>query len=275
MQEIKIFESNEFGKVRTINENGQIWFVGKDVCEIFGDTNYRRSISRIDEDEKKTSNVSTNGGSQNMILLNESGLYSLLFLMQPQKAKGVSQNESAINERIEKLREFKRWITHEVLPSIRKHGGYIKNQENLSDDELMARALEVAQRKIAEKNKLIEEQASKIQQDTPKVLFADSVSASSTSILVGELAKLLNQNGIKTGQKRLFSWLRENGYLMKNTSSFNLPTQKAMELGLFEIKESTVINPDNSVRINKTTKVTGKGQLYFVNKFLGGLPDAI
>lgn len=259
MNEMKIFESNEFGKVRTNLKDGEVWFCLVDVCkilEIGNATDVKNGLSEHGVDNIEV--IDALGRMQKATFINEPNLYKTIFRSRKPEAE-----------------KFSDWVTGEVLPSIRKHGGYIKNQENLSDDELMARALEVAQRKIAEKNKLIEEQASKIQQDTPKVLFADSVSASSTSILVGELAKLLNQNGIKTGQKRLFSWLRENGYLMKNTSSFNLPTQKAMELGLFEIKESTVINPDNSVRINKTTKVTGKGQLYFVNKFLGGLPDAI
>ena len=255
MNEIKIFENSEFGKVRMIIKNGEIWFVGKDIAEILGYSETNAMTKRLEEEDFISDKLA--GMNMKSILINESGLYAAI-----------------LGSHLEMAKKFKRWVTSEVLPSIRKHGGYISGQEKLSDDELMARALEVAQRKIAEKNKLIEEQANKIQQDTPKVLFADSVSASSTSILVGELAKLLNQNGIKTGQKRLFSWLRENGYLMKNTSSFNLPTQKAMELGLFEIKESTVINPDNSVRINKTTKVTGKGQLYFVNKFLGGISNA-
>jgi len=153
--EIKLFENVEFGSVRTIIEDGEVWFVGKDVCEIFGDTNYRRSISRIDEDEKKISNVNTNGGNQNMTLLNESGLYSLLFLMQPQKAKGVSQNESAINERIERLRKFKRWVTHEVLPTIRKTGSYsiTKNIPQSFPEALRAYANEVEQRELAEKQR--------------------------------------------------------------------------------------------------------------------------
>lgn len=268
MNEIKIFENSEFGKVRTNLKDGEVWFCLADICkilEIGNATDVKNGLSErgVDKIEVGVKTGIKHNGTDAiqkiaMIFINEANLYKTIFRSRKPEAE-----------------KFSDWVTGEVLPSIRKHGGYIQNQENLSDEELMARALEVAQRKIAEKNKLIEEQASKIQKDTPKVLFADSVSASNTSILVGELAKLLNQNGIKTGQKRLFSWLRENGYLMKNTSSFNLPTQKAMELGLFEIKESTVINPDNSVRINKTTKVTGKGQLYFVNKFLGGLQDAI
>ena len=182
---------------------------------------------------------------QNTAFINESGLYSLV-----------------LSSKLPTAKKFKRWVTSEVLPSIRKNGGYIAGQENMSDDELMAKALMVAQNKIAERDKQIERMK-------PKEIFADAVSASHTSILVGDMAKLLKQNGVDIGQKRLFEWLRENGYLIKRKGSdWNMPTQKSMEMGLFDIKESTVNNPDGSVRINRTTKVTGKGQQYFINKFL-------
>ena len=164
--------------------------------------------------------------------------------------------------------KFQNWLAMEVIPSIRKNGGYIAGQENLSDEELLSKALMVAQKKIEEKNQLIAMQDSRIQEMRPKEIFADAVSASRTSILIGDLAKLICQNGYQIGQKRLFEWMRDNGYLMKNGSSRNLPTQRYVEQGLFEIKESNVQNPDGSVRITKTTKVTGKGQVYFVNKFL-------
>lgn len=160
-------------------------------------------------------------------------------------------------------------MTDEVLPSIRKHGGYILGQETLSDEELMAKAILVAKKKIAERDKIIEKQRLKIEADKPKTIFADAVSTSHTSILIGDLAKLICQNGYQIGQKRLFQWMRENGYLMVSGSSRNMPKQKYVEQGLFEIKESSVQNPDGSVRITRTTKVSGKGQLYFVNKFLG------
>lgn len=269
MNDLKIFENKEFGKIRTIEMNNEPWFVGKDVCEAFGDTNYRRSLSNIDEFDKGVSQIETPGGKQSMTIINESGLYSLLFQMQPQKAKGVSQNNQAIELRIQKLNRFKRWVTSEVLPSIRKHGGYISGQDTLSDDELMARALQVAQRKIEERDRVIEQQNRKIESDKPKTIFADAVGASETSILVGDLAKILSQNGVKIGQNRLFEWLRENGYLIKYGNSKNMPTQRSMEMGLFEIKESTHQNPDGSIRITRTPKVTGKGQIYFINKFLG------
>lgn len=262
MNELKIFQNKEFGEIRTLIENGEPWLVGKDVCESFGDTNYRRSLSSVDDDDKRISQIETPGGKQNMIVINESGLYSLLFQMQPQKAKGVSQNDSLVDERIEKLHRFKRWVTSEVLPSIRKNGGYIAGQETMTDDELMARALQVAQNKILERDKQIETMK-------PKAIFADAVAASHTSILIGDLAKLISQNGVSIGQKRLFKWLRDNGYLIKREGSDrNMPTQRSMEMKLFEVKESTISNPDGSVRITRTPKVTGKGQQYFVNKFL-------
>lgn len=164
--------------------------------------------------------------------------------------------------------KFQNWLALEVIPSIRKNGGYIVGQETLSDDELLSRALMVAQRKIEEKNQLIAMQDSRIQEMRPKEIFADAVSASQTSILIGDLAKLICQNGYKIGQKRLFDWMRDNGYLMKHGNSRNLPKQRYLEQELFEIKESNIQNPDGSVRITRTTKVTGKGQVYFVNKFL-------
>ena len=269
MNKIKIFENAEFGKIRTVQLNNEPWFVGKDVCEAFGDTNYRRSLSALDDSDRGVSQIDTLGGKQNMVIINESGLYSLLFQMQPQKAKGVSQNDNHVEQRIQKLKRFKHWVTSEVLPSIRKHGGYIAGQETMTDDELMAKALLVAQNKIAERDAIIQKQQMQIEADKPKTIFADAVSTSHTSILIGDLAKLICQNGVKIGQKRLFQWMRDNGYLMKQGSSYNMPKQKYMEQGLFEIKESSVQNPDGSVRITRTPKITGRGQVYFVNKFLG------
>lgn len=235
MNDLQIFNNKEFGNVRAVVVNDLPWFVGKDVCEAFGDTNYRRSLSNIDESDK-----------------------------------GVSQNDTLINERIEKLHRFKHWVTSEVLPSIRKNGGYIAGQETMSDEELMAKALLVANNKIAERDKIIEQKQARIEQMKPKEIFADAVATSHTSILVGDLAKLICQNGVQIGQKRLFVWLRDKDYLIKSGSSYNMPTQRYIEQGLFEIKESNLVNPDGSVRITRTPKVTGKGQVYFVNKFLKG-----
>lgn len=264
MNELKIFENAEFGKVRTVAIEGEPWFVGKDICEAFGDTNYRRSLSGVDDFDKGVSQIDTPGGKQSMTVINESGLYSLLFTMQPQKAKGVSQNEQAIEDRIQKLQRFKRWVTHEVLPSIRKHGMYAK-EELLDNPDLL---IQVAQELKAERERNRELLADN-ERMRPKEIFADAVAASHTSILIGDLAKLIKQNGVEIGQKRLFTWMRDNGYLIKRKGAdWNSPTQKSMEMGLFEVKESTVNNPDGTVRISRTTKVTGKGQQYFINKFL-------
>lgn len=169
---------------------------------------------------------------------------------------------------LDSAKSFKHWVTSEVLPSIRKNGGYIAGQETLSDEELLSKALMVAQRKIADRDRIISEKQERIEQMRPKEIFADAVSASHTSILIGDLAKLICQNGYQIGQKRLFEWMRENGYLIKSGSSKNMPMQRYIEQGLFEIKESNVQNPDGSIRTTRTTKVTGKGQIYFVQKFL-------
>jgi anti-repressor protein len=173
-----------------------------------------------------------------------------------------------VRSKLPSAEKFESWVFDTVLPSIRRNGGYIMDQENLSDSELLAKAVLVAQKTIANKDKIIEQQKAKIEQDKPKALFADAVAASHTSILIGELAKLLKQNGIETGQRRLFAWMRENGFLIKSGSAKNMPTQRAMELGLFEIKEGSYINGAGVNVTTKTTKVTGKGQQYFINKFL-------
>ena len=190
--------------------------------------------------------METPSGVQEMTIINESGLYSLIF-----------------GSKLPKAKEFKHWVTSEVLPSIRKHGMYATN-ELLNDPDFAIQAF-TALKEERERRKQLE---SIVEQDKPKVLFADAVETAQTSILVGDLAKLIKQNGVDIGQKRLFNYLRENGYLIKSGNSKNMPTQKAMDKGLFEVKERTINNPDGSVRITKTTKVTGKGQTYFINEFL-------
>ena len=244
MNELQIFNSEEFGEIRTVNINGEPWFVGKDVAVALGYTNPQKAIRDhvLNEDRMVNESFTVNGTK--VILINESGLYALIF-----------------GSKLESAQRFKHWVTNEVLPTIRKTGGYqVKAPQG---KELLALAVLEAQKTIAAQNE-------EIQRMRPKEIFADAVSTSHTSILIGDLAKLLKQNGVDTGQKRLFCWLRENGYLIRRQGSdWNMPTQKAMETGLFDVKESTVNNPDGSVRINKTTKVTGKGQQYFINKFLG------
>lgn len=252
MNELQIFNSPEFGDIRTVMVENEPMFCLSDVCRALEITNVGNVKQRLSEKGIRTMDTLTKGGNQKLLYINEANLYKTIF---------QSRKESA--------QRFTDWVTDEVLPSIRKHGGYILGQETLSDEELMAKAILVAKKKIAERDKIIEKQRLKIEADKPKTIFADAVSTSHTSILIGDLAKLICQNGYQIGQKRLFQWMRENGYLIVSGSSRNMPKQKYVEQGLFEIKESSVQNPDGSVRITRTTKVSGKGQLYFVNKFLG------
>ena len=189
MNEMSIFENSEFGKIRCMTIENEPWFVGKDVCEVFGDTNYRRSLLTIDDSDKGVSQIDTPGGKQNMTIINESGFYSLLFQMQPQKAKGVSQNDDLVEERIQRLKRFKRWVTSEVLPSVRKHGAYIKDQEELSPEEIMARGLRAAESIIAEKQKKIEAQEKVIEENKPKVDYYNAVLDSSGLLNITQIAK--------------------------------------------------------------------------------------
>lgn len=252
MNELNIFNNSEFGEIRTVVENGEPMFCLADVCKALEITHVTDVKNRLNKDGVASTEVIDRiGRKQTATFINESNLYKTIF---------QSRKESA--------ERFTEWVTGEILPSIRKNGGYISGQETLSDDELLAKALMVAQNKIAERDRIIAEKQSRIEQMKPKAIFADAVSASHTSILIGDLAKLICQNGYQIGQKRLFQWMRDNGYLMKHGSSKNMPKQKYVENGLFEIKESNVQNPDGSVRITRTTKVSGRGQIYFVNKFL-------
>ena len=244
MNEVQLFnfESHE---VRSLLLNNEPWFVGKDVAEALGYSKARNAIAtHIDSEDKKDAPIQgTLGGVQEMTVINESGLYSLV-----------------LSSKLPSAKKFKRWVTSEVLPALRKTGQY--QVKELSGQELMAKALIEAQSVLAAKDKQIE-------QMKPKVVFADAVATSHTSILVGELAKILKQNGIEMGQKRLFAWLREKGYLIKRQGTdYNMPTQKAMDLGLFEIKEGSYVNGSGVNITTKTPKVTGKGQQYFINKFL-------
>ena len=243
MEDLQIFQNSEFGAIRTVTLYDEPMFCLADVCRALEIKNPSKVAQRLDDDERTNLKL---GRAGNTNFITESGLYAVILRSDKPNAK-----------------KFRKWVTSEVLPSIRKNGGYIDGQEHLSDEELMAKALVVANNKIAERDRII-------QRMKPKEVFADAVATSKTSILVGDLAKLICQNGVQIGQKRLFDWLRDNGYLIKCGLSRNMPMQRYVEQGLFEVKESTVQNPDGSVRITKTTKVTGKGQVYFVNKFLGG-----
>ena len=243
MNKVKIFNSEEFGDVRTVTINGEPWFVGKDVADILGYQNGSRDINRhVHEEDRQNYQNGTFDSPRGMTIINESGLYALIF---------GSKLESAVR--------FKHWVTSEVLPAIRRTGGY--QMPAPQGKELLALA-------VLEAQKTIEARNTEIERMKPKAIFADAVSASTSSILIGDLAKLLRQNGVDTGQKRLFEQLRNEGYLMKTGSSRNMPTQRYVADGLFQIKETVISNPDGSVRMTKTTKVTGKGQQYFLNKYL-------
>lgn len=251
MNELQIFNSPEFGDIRTVEIDRKPYFVGSDIAKALGYAIPHKAVQTHCKGVLKW-NIPTSSGNQDVLVIPEGDIYRLI-----------------IRSKLSSAERFERWVFDEVLPSIRKNGGYIMGQENLSDSELMAKAILVAQKTIEHKNQIIEQQKAKIEADRPKTIFADAVSTSHTSILIGDLAKLICQNGVQTGQKRLFQWMRENGYLMKTGASYNMPMQRYIEQGLFEVKESSVQNPDGSVRVTRTTKVTGKGQLYFINKFLG------
>ena len=228
------------------------YFVGKDVAEILGYSNSRKAIAdHVDPEDKGVTKCDTLGGQQELTVINESGLYSLI-----------------LSSKLPNAKKFKHWVTAEVLPSIRKHGAYMTDstleQALTSPDFLIKLATELKTEK--EKRQALEVQA---EENKPKVLFADAVSVSNTSILVGDLAKIIKQNGVNIGANRLFAWLRDNGYLIKRKGSdYNMPTQYSMDLKLFEVKETVITHSDGHTSISKTPKVTGKGQQYFVNKFL-------
>lgn len=260
--DLKIFENPEFGFLRTLEVDGEIWFHAADACKVLGFTNTTMVLHRIPESDKAKFNLGDRGSSHNFV--NESGLYALvLFSRKPEAVK------------------FRSWVTSDVLPSIRKHGAYmtettidkiiadpdfgIRLLQQLKAEQERAAVLQQENLRLEETNKAL---VVKAKEDEPMVLFAESVEASVQSILVGDLAKLLRQNGYDIGPNRLFEDLRNRGYLMSSGSSWNMPTQYSMERGWFEVKERTIIDPNGSVRLVRTTKVTGKGQIYFINLYL-------
>lgn len=249
MNQLQIFENPEFGAVRTVEIDGDPWLVGKDVADDLGYQNGSRDINRhVDEEDRRKMMVFDGKQNKETIVINESGLYSLV-----------------LSSKLPTARKFRHWVTSEVLPSIRRHGLYAAD-ELLNNPDLMIQAMEALKAERAKNQQLTE----KVRQDAPKVLFAESVEASNHSILIFDLAKILRQNGVQIGGNRLFEWMRGNSYLIKRKGSdWNMPTQRSMEMGLFEIKESSHIHSDGHVSITKTPKVTGKGQTYFINLFLG------
>lgn len=248
MNEIKAFNSLEFGQIRTTSIDGEPWFVGKDIAAALGYKNISDAlIKHVDMEDKGVAKCDTLGGNQEMTVINESGMYSLV-----------------LSSRLDSAKKFKRWVTNDILPSIRKHGMYATDELINNPDLLIQVATQLKDERTKRQQLELKEQ-----ENRPKVLFAESVEASKCSILIGDLAKLIKQNGYNIGQNRLFEWMRNNGYLIsRRGESYNMPTQQSMNLGLFEIKESSVVNPDGSVRLTRTTKVTGKGQVYFINKFI-------
>lgn len=239
------FNNDQFGQLRAIqDESGEPWFVAKDICDALSLGRQHDSTRYLDADEKGEGLVDTPSGKQTMVVINEPGFYKLIMKSRKPEAKA-----------------FQRWVTHEVLPSIRKKGGYIAAAPDETPEQIMARAVLLAQ-------DTIERQKAQIEELKPKALFADAVAASDGTCLVGELAKMLRQNGVQIGQNRLFEKLRQEGYLGKTGSNRNVPTQRAMKLGLFRIKETSITHSDGHITVQRTAKVTGKGQQYFINRFI-------
>lgn len=242
MNEIKTFNFDD-QLVRALKSDDEIWFIGKDVAKILGYSNPRDAILKHVDTEDKNSVAIRDGnkGNPNQTVINESGVYALIF-----------------GSKLPDAKKFKHWVTSEVLPQLRKTGSYAAKE--MSSEELMAKA-------FIEAKSIMERQNKEIIEMKPKALFADTVAASNSSILVGQEAKLISQSGCNIGQNRFFAWLRENGYLCSKGDNYNMPTQRSREMNLIEIRIRTVTNPDGSVRETKTPMITGKGQIYFLNKF--------
>lgn len=251
MQQLQTFMYDEQAVRTLFDSKGEVFFVGNDVAKLLGYSNYRNAvINHVDTEDKQRTQIEDAGQSREMTIINESGLYSLI-----------------LSSKLPTAKQFKRWVTSEVLPNIRKHGAHMTPEtieKVLADPDTI---IQIATQLKEERAKRMQAEVV-IEQQKPQVLFAKAVETSETSILVGQLAKLLTQNGISIGQNRLFAWLRDNGYLGKKGAHYNEPTQYSIERGWFEVTERTIQNPDGSIRITRTTKVTGKGQIYFINKLL-------
>lgn len=248
MNELRAFESEQFGQVRTVEQDGQTWFVAADVCRALDIANPTDAIKRLDEDERARFNLGRQGETNT---INEPGLYTLVLSSRKQEAKA-----------------FKRWITHEVLPSIRKHGAYATDRtidQIISDPDFGIKLL--GQLKQERETRRMLEDLSRA--DAPKVRFAEAVESAKDDILIGEMAQILAQNGVKTGERRLFETLRKDGYLKKcKGADWNMPTQRSIELGVMRIVKRTVILPSGREEIRRTTKITGKGQIYFLDRYI-------
>lgn len=246
---IQLFHSDKFGDVRALSVDGEPWFVATDVAKALGYGHTPHMTRRLDEDEKGVRLVDTPGGKQKLSVISEAGLYNAI-----------------LGSKVPGAKEFKRWVTHEVIPSIRRHGAYatpVTIDRIIADPQFGIRLL-TELKEERDRSAALEAENHELR---PKALFADAVAASDGTCLVGELAKMLRQNGVQVGQNRLFAMLREDGYLGKSGCNRNVPTQRAMEMGLFRIKETAVTHSDGHVTVNRTQKVTGKGQRYFVERY--------
>ncbi len=245
MNGLQVFKNNEFS-IKSLVIDNEPWFVGKDVAEALGYAKPLDAISRhVDEDDSVKHGLTDSlGRIQKTIIINESGLYSLI-----------------LSSKLESAKRFKRWVTSEVLPAIRKNGAYLTDKKAYDithNPDSLADLLLQAGEQLKQKDIVISEMK-------PKALFADAVTASETSILVRDFAKILKQNGVDTGEKRLYKWFRDNGFIIKNSTE---PTQRAMEMGLFERIERTIQRSDKPPVVTSTTRITGKGQVYFTGKLL-------
>lgn len=256
----QVFSSQEFGTIRAMRgDDGEPCFVASDIAKALGYRDAAQLTRLLDDDEKGTQILRTHGGDQKMATLNESGFYRAIMQRRSSWVKDDKKREFVVS--------FQRWVTHDVLPAIRREGGYMVARQDETPEQTMARAVLIAQ-------KTIERKDARIAELEPKALFADAVAASDGTCLVGELAKMLRQNGVEVGQNRLFDVLRNDGFLGKSGSNRNVPTQRAMEMGLFRIKETAITHSDGHVTINRTPKVTGKGQRYFVERYCNGIEVA-
>lgn len=259
--DLQLFSSERFGKLRATQIDCEVWFAATDVAKALGYRDANQITRALDDDEKRWSEGTLSECTHSHLgirLINESGLYRVL--MRSQRPEAIP---------------FQRWLAHEVVPEIRRNGGYIATSPEDSDADIMARALLIAQKTIDRKNELIALHEATIEDMKPKALFADAVADSDGTCLIGELAKMMCQNGLKIGQNRLFKLLQRDGYLGKSGSNRNVPTQRSMDMKLFRIKETAVTHSDGRVTINRTPKVTGKGQAYFIGRYCGTVADGL
>lgn len=259
MNEMQIFQNEKFGQVRVIERDGEPWFVGKDIADKLGYSNTRDALLRhVDSEDKGTSRFTTPYGEQDMTIINESGIYSLV-----------------LRSKLPDARQFKRWITHEVIPSIRKTGGYIAGSENMTNEELMAKALIVAQNTINQREERIKaleaskaNLESKIEADKPKVEFAEALTTSTNSITIKQFSVLLCQKGYNTGEKRMFQEFRTDGFLLTHGNYYNEPAQRFMDMKLFEVKTGTYTVATGETYNSRQTLITPKGIQYFMDYYM-------